>query len=166
MKNNLVREAIRAFNNESGCKAKYVNGHFLLGDLSLKVILAVQAIDNAIVSLLNHDEKSSSIIVTRYVSPKNAQLLKGMDIAFIGLAGNAFINKLPLFIFVQGRPTAPTNSKSTIRAFNKTGLKVIFAFLCNPGLENLAYREIAVTSGVALGVIGKILVASQVGDLS
>jgi hypothetical protein len=43
------------------------------------------------------------------------------------------------------------------RAFDRTGLKVVFSFLCRPGLINATYREIAGIAGVALGTVGWVL---------
>jgi hypothetical protein len=36
-------------------------------------------------------------------------------------------------------------------------LKVIYGFLCNPGLENRTYREIAAETDVALGTVDWIM---------
>ncbi|GAG69268.1 unnamed protein product, partial [marine sediment metagenome] len=43
------------------------------------------------------------------------------------------------------------------RVFRPTGLKVIYAFLCNPGLENKTYRNIAEVADVALGTVSWII---------
>ncbi len=43
------------------------------------------------------------------------------------------------------------------RAFEPTGLKVIYTFLCHPELVNAPYREIAEKAGVALGTVGWVL---------
>ncbi len=43
------------------------------------------------------------------------------------------------------------------RAFNASGLKVIFTFLLVPQLVSETYRTIAETSGVLLGTIGWVL---------
>ena len=43
------------------------------------------------------------------------------------------------------------------RTFKPAGLKVIYGFLCNPGLENKTYREIAAETDVALGTVDWIM---------
>jgi len=43
------------------------------------------------------------------------------------------------------------------RAFQPTGLKVIYVFLCNPELVNAPYREIAAAADVALGTVGWVI---------
>jgi len=102
-----------------------------------------------------HEYRQKGLLVTRYVTPQVADLLKEMNIPFVDVAGNAYINKPPLFIFIKGnkltdkyRPEPPT------RAFRPAGLQVVFALLCNPGLENAPLREIAKAATVALGTVG------------
>jgi hypothetical protein len=48
----------------------------------------------------------------------------------------------------------------TGRAFRPSGLKILFALLCNPGLESEGYREIAAEAGVSRGAVGWVM-----GDL-
>lgn len=96
----------------------------------------------------------NTIIITRYVTPPLADYLKEMDIPFIDIAGNAFINNPPIFIYIKGNKLQDNfKPKERHRAFQTTGLKVVYALLCNPGLENYPYRKIAKTATVALGTV-------------
>jgi hypothetical protein len=94
------------------------------------------------------------LLVTRYVTAQLADQLKQENIQFIDTAGNAYINQLPLYIYVKGNkiPEAflPIPHK---RAFKPTGLKLIYALLTWKGLENKPYRDIAVAAEVALGTV-------------
>jgi len=97
------------------------------------------------------------ILVADYVNPNMAERLKKEDIQFIDTAGNAYIKALPLYIFVKGnrQPHVEIQKKEEkTRAFAQTGLKVVYAFLCNPELVNAPYRQIAETADVALGTVG------------
>ena len=95
------------------------------------------------------------LIATTYMTPQMAQRLKDMDIPFIDTVGNAYINEPPLFVFIKGnKPAEPVRRERPTRAFQPTGLQLIFALLCNPGLENTPYRQIAEVADVALGTIG------------
>jgi hypothetical protein len=69
-----------------------------------------------------------------------------------------YLNEPPLLVYIkgQGPPKALRKARLT-RAFQPTGLKVIFAFLCKPELTNLPYREIARAAAVALGTVGWIV---------
>ncbi|MCX5852560.1 MAG: type IV toxin-antitoxin system AbiEi family antitoxin [Deltaproteobacteria bacterium] len=96
------------------------------------------------------------LLITRHVNADMAEQLRKDGVEFIDAAGNAYINRPPLYIFVKGnKPLEIEMPKHTPlkRAFNPTGLKVIYAFLCNKGLENKPYREIAAKTGIALGTI-------------
>ncbi|MBU2598164.1 MAG: hypothetical protein KKC53_03165 [Actinobacteria bacterium] len=98
------------------------------------------------------------LLVTRYVTAQMAEQLKQDDIQFIDTAGNTYINQPPLYIFVKGNKPPDIFRKAPLkRAFKPTGLRVIYAFLCNPGLENKTYRNIAEVADVALGTIGWII---------
>ena len=83
------------------------------------------------------------LLVTKYINPQLVDELKQNGTEFIDTAGNAFIDQPPLYIFVKGNKPAIVKVLPAIRAFKPAGLKVIYAFLCNPGLENKTYREIA-----------------------
>ena len=101
------------------------------------------------------------ILVTRCVTPQVADLLKKMDVPFVDMAGNVYINEPPLFIFVKGNKLdAPYRPAPPTRAFRPGGLRVIFALLCNPDLENAPFREIAKVATVALGTVERVM-----GDL-
>jgi len=99
------------------------------------------------------------VLVTRYITPQIAEQLKEMDIPFLDMAGNAYLNEPPLFIFIKGEKAEEDYRKDhPTRAFQQTGLQVIFALLCNPRLENAPYREIAKQADVALGTVNWVMV--------
>lgn len=98
------------------------------------------------------------LIVTRYVTPQIAETLKEFDIPFVDTAGNAYIKEPPLLVFIKGnKPDERFGKRPPTRAFRPTGLKLIYALLCNPGLENAPYREIAEQADVALGTVGRVV---------
>jgi hypothetical protein len=98
------------------------------------------------------------MIVTTYVTPNIADELKKLNIPFMDTAGNVHINEPPLFIFIKGNKF--TGANLTVirpRVFHSAGLQVLFALLCNPGLENDPFRKIAKKSEVALGTISMVM---------
>lgn len=98
------------------------------------------------------------LLIAKYVNPHLADQLKQDGIEFIDTAGNAFINNPPLYIFVKGnRPPDILGQAPVERAFNPAGLRMIFAFLCNPGFEKKTYREIVAAADVALGTVDRIM---------
>lgn len=95
------------------------------------------------------------LLAAKYINAQMVEQLKQDGIEFIDTAGNAFINQPPLYIFVKGnRPDEDIAKHITVkRAFRPAGLRMIYAFLCNPGLEDKTYREIAGVTDVALGTV-------------
>jgi len=105
-----------------------------------------------------HLFKEKGMLVARYITPQMADELKKMDIPFIDVTGNAYINEPPLLIFIKGnKPTDKYRLEQPARTFRPAGLQVIFALLCNPGLETAPFREIANKAAVALGTVGWVM---------
>lgn len=100
------------------------------------------------------------ILVADYVNPKMAERFRQEDAQFIDTAGNAYINAPPVYVFVSGKRRLQADIPTKVganRAFDRTGLKVVFAFLCDPDLVNATYRDIAEIADVALGTVGWVL---------
>ena len=107
------------------------------------------------------DTPYKGMLVTDYVNPNMADRLKEMDLAFIDIAGNAYLNEPPVFVFIKGnrpieRREIGRNLKPT-RAFLATGLKILFGLLLKPKLLQQPYRDIAEATDVALGTVGWVL---------
>jgi hypothetical protein len=122
----------------------------------------------ALVMITKLKQKQEQIlIVADYVNPILAERLKTENIWFVDTAGNAYIKLVPLFIYIKGnKPIEKPAARTLGRAFQPTGLKVIYAFLCNPELVNASYREIAKGSEVALGTVGWVMTdLTQLGNI-
>jgi hypothetical protein len=118
-------------------------------------ILTPAMIGAAVEQLRRH---AKDILVTRYVTPQAAEMLKETGTQFLDTAGNAYLNEPPLFIFIKGnKPPEGTTEKPPIRTFRPTGLQVVFALICNPDLVKAQYREIAQAAEVALGTVGWVM---------
>lgn len=109
-----------------------------------------------IMLLLMHKQKLPYplLLVAKYVNPVMTKELMENGIEFIDTAGNAFINQPPIYIFLKGNRPPETPGQTPNRTFNPTGLKIVYAFLCNPGLEGAPFRKIADKADVALGTVG------------
>jgi hypothetical protein len=98
------------------------------------------------------------LLIADYVTPQLADALRNHGVEFIDIAGNAYINHPPMLVFVKGeRPIKLATLQPTGRAFQASGLQVIFALLCNPGQVDRPYREIAQLAGVAHGTVGWVM---------
>lgn len=94
------------------------------------------------------------VVVLPQVTADRADKLRQDGIQFIDTAGNGYLNQPPLYLFIKGNKTQNViKAPVTPRAFKQTGLRVLYALLCNPGLENEPYRTIADKTKVALGMV-------------
>jgi hypothetical protein len=112
----------------------------------------------AVINQLEHLEQPA-LLVTDYLTPPLADVLKERGIAFLDAAGNAYLNHPPLLVWVKGqKPTQTlTAANITTRTFNPSGLQVLFPLLCNPNWTDRPYREIAELAGVAHGTVGWVI---------
>ena len=99
--------------------------------------------------------QQKGLIVTDYVNPNMADRFKEVDIPFIDTVGNAYLNEPPIYVFIKGyKPPAITHARDKVtRAFQPTGLKLVFVLLCNQNLINAPYRDIQKAANVALGTV-------------
>lgn len=107
-----------------------------------------------------HTMVQPALVCTEYVNPVQADKLKAANVQFMDAAGNAYINQPPLYVFIKGnKPDAQAVALrgGGNRAFEPTGLKVIYAFLTRPSMITAPYREIAQYTGVALGAVGWVI---------
>lgn len=99
-----------------------------------------------------------ALLATDYANPKLAEQLKNQGSNFIDAAGNAYINQPPLFIYITGnKPEMLPSATKANRAFQPTGLKLLFVLLCKPELANANYRELSQTAGISLGAVGFVM---------
>jgi hypothetical protein len=124
---------------------------------SVEVKANVTKADKLLAMMRKADLRHPLLLVTRYINPQLADELKQNGTEFIDTAGNMFINQPPLYVFVKGNKPDGIKAPPLKRTFKPTGLKVIYGFLCNPGLENKTYREIAAQTDVALGTVDWIM---------
>ena len=105
------------------------------------------------------------MLVADYVNPRMADKLRELDVPYIDVVGNAYVNEKPLYVFVKGIKNNPRNeivhlareTQTRGRAFQQTGIKVLYALIREPELLNAPYREIAHATGVALGTVGWVI---------
>jgi hypothetical protein len=122
-------------------------------EFSVEVKLRV---NRATIALMKHQMNfaGNGLLVTKYVNPELAEIMRNQGIPFIDGAGNAFINATPLYIFIKGeKPDKTEKAEPVKRLFKPGGLKLIFALLSNPGMEKATYRDMAKAAKVALGTV-------------
>jgi hypothetical protein len=100
-----------------------------------------------------------ALLVADYITPPMADELRARGVQFIDTAGNAYLTQPPLYVWVKGQRPQEALAPQTQagRAFQATGLQVLFTLLCKPVVVNLPYREIAALAGVAHGTVGWVM---------
>lgn len=98
---------------------------------------------------------SKPLLVSHYISPKMAALMKQKEIEYVDCAGNLYLNRLPLYIEIGGQKHA-SKAPGADRLFRPAGLKLVYQLLRNRQAVNATYRALADDSGIALGAIGSL----------
>lgn len=103
-----------------------------------------------------------ALLVTDYLTPPMAERLRQQQQPFADTAGNVYLEGPGLLVYVTGRKLQDkTAAPHAGKAYTTTGLKVIFAMLCEPTLADAPQRAIAAAAGVALGAISAVLADLQ-----
>jgi hypothetical protein len=106
------------------------------------------------------------MLVADYVDPMMADRLRDLEIPYIDTVGNVYINEKAFYVLVKTTRAQAKNeynlrgdlkAQQQGRAFNPTGLKVVYALMQNEKLLNAPYREIAEKAQVALGTVGWVI---------
>lgn len=166
--NHIIEQAFEALTRQIGCKVTFqplADRDFVDGKVELQAELGnyvfyaevkarITGADTLLPLLRLMDRPEEFLIITRQLNAEMADQLRKNGIQFIDEAGNAFMNRPPFYLFIKGNKTPDAGRPAvTGRVFKQTGLRVLYAFLCNPGMENETYRVIAGKTGVALGMV-------------
>lgn len=100
-------------------------------------------------------EYNPFIVIANRIFPKIKEELRNNGIAYLETNGNIFIKHNELFLWVDAQKPLEQLKVKTNRAFNKTGLKVLYHLL-QGNIVNWPYREIAAFAGVGLGNVNYI----------
>ena len=116
------------------------------------------AVNAALALYRRLENQTRCVMIIPQVTADMADRLRDDDTQFMDTAGNCFINQPPLYLFIKGNKVKGKVKAPVVgRAFKQTGLRVLYALLCNPGLEDETYRTIAAKTNVALGMVNWVL---------
>jgi hypothetical protein len=112
---------------------------------------------------LKQKTKKPIIAIAKFIAIDIARELKEKKINYIDRAGNAFIKQGELLIYITGqKPEKPANFNQS-RAFQESGIKLIFQLLTQPDDLQLSYRNLAEKTGIALGSVS--IIMKELDDL-
>lgn len=99
------------------------------------------------------NRRSPSLLITSFVSAEMAEHCRSIALKFIETAGNVYLNRPGLHVFVKGQ----TGNKEQVRARAErgsntpTGMRMIFALLCQPSYTNDVRRRIEYACSARFG---------------
>jgi hypothetical protein len=128
------------------------------GILSAAVLPALETLLNQVGS------ERSLLVAASQIGPSVAKLLRDRNIAFMDVAGNAFIAGSGLHVWISGKRTGVKQAVTGLH--RQSAVKVIFALLTDPCLDkdpgesllNSSVRVLAKAADVAMGSVGNVLV--------
>lgn len=101
--------------------------------------------------------KARPLLLADYLSPRLADRLVEAGVDFVDAAGNIYIHwPGKLYIRIQGPKPKQLQEARFGRLLQSSGLQVIFVLLADPKAVSMSYRDLAKTSGVALGSVARI----------
>lgn len=125
-------------------------------------IKVVPRLTPALTDLVIHQLKTTPaprdaapLLVSHYISGQMAARLKKHHIEHADCAGNLYLDRMPLYIDINGRKHAPA-APTADRLFRTGGLKLVYLLLRNRMAVNATYRTLADDAGIALGAIGSL----------
>jgi hypothetical protein len=166
----ILKTALNAFMRQTGLVCDIVNEapgkQFLLlktAEATVRIELLVIeggtiAVNATLALYRRQQDQTRCVMIIPQATADMAERLRDDDTQFMDTAGNCFINQPPLYLFIKGNKLQGVVKAPAVgRAFKQTGLRVLYALLCNPGLEDETYRAIATKIDVALGMVNWVL---------
>lgn len=146
-------------------KAVFIQGRSIDAQINLKIgqeeILLNTEIKSKIVPaqipqiIALKEELDPLFIIARYITPLAKQMLIKEQIPYADTAGNIFLNKKSVYLFIENNKPHLDKNKSKGRAFTPAGLKVVYQFLLHPTYLNNTYRFIGERADVTIRTVGK-----------
>ncbi len=101
--------------------------------------------------------KKPIVVIAKFIANDIAIELKEKGINYIDRAGNAYIKHRKLIIYITGQKAEKPTNVNQSRAFQESGIKLIYHLLQN--LENLqlSYRDLTKIAGVSIGSVSNVI---------
>jgi hypothetical protein len=96
------------------------------------------------------------LLVAKYIYPGLVNEFFTQHINILDSAGNCIIRHDNLFWVVKGQKNV-LSKETPARAFQESGIKLIFHFLMHPESVNLPYRKISEQTNISLGTIKNVI---------
>jgi hypothetical protein len=99
----------------------------------------------------------SFLFVANYISADTAHTLKSLRINYLDTSGNCYIQTKTHLIYVSGQKALRKQKTNQAKAFQESGIKLLFQLLSNPDKLQLSYRELAELANISIGSVSNIM---------
>ena len=104
------------------------------------------------------EEKCNShLFIAKYISTDTANTLKSLRINYLDVSGNCYLQTKEFLIYISGRKMQRKQKTNQAKAFQESGIKLLFQLLSNPDNLQLSYRELAELSDISIGSVSNIM---------
>jgi hypothetical protein len=102
-------------------------------------------------------DRTNWLLICQYIPEPTKAHLRTWDVNYLEAAGNCFIRRDDLFIFINDQAVTTYRTPKDGKLWKQTGLKFLFAILNEPELLNETYRHQMTATDIAIGNIGPFL---------
>ncbi|MFN0173961.1 MAG: type IV toxin-antitoxin system AbiEi family antitoxin [Saprospiraceae bacterium] len=129
---------------------------------SFKVEVKQSVLPSGMLHWVDKLKETQTLLVAESISNPAKEILKKQGINYLDTSGNCFIrNDNGIFWHIKGLGKIAKSGEIKHRAFQKNGIKLIYALLLNEALLNKRYREIASVADISISTVGDILTDLQ-----
>lgn len=158
----LTKGKVNVIGKDLDNQQNVVDGLLSINGIDLPFIIksksSIGIIENELRKLKRDSiDKNKLVFVIDYANPELTDFFKEKNIFFIDTVGNCFVNLPQLLLLVEGKKKIYSSEDHQKRAFQKTGLKLLYHIFLNPDLISKTYREIAKEVKISLASVGYIL---------
>ena len=132
---------------------------------SFKVEVKENVLPSGLLRWIDKLNEEDALLVAKYISNPAKELLEKQGINYLDTSGNCFIrNGNGIFWHIKGHGEIVKSGVIKHRAFQKNGIKLIYALLLNESLLNKRYRDIAAVADISVSTVGDILTDLQAAN--
>lgn len=103
-------------------------------------------------------QEKDGILIARYISVPGKKVFEENHINYLEVSGNCHIETSNgIFFHIKGEKQREDEKEAKHVAFNKNGIKLIYALLLEEQLINEPYRQMADMANISLSTVGGIL---------
>jgi hypothetical protein len=147
-----------------------VLGHDAQVKVTYKRVSAIYDVDvranvnNTLIARRADTSSVHDLLVVPHVTAAQAELCRNLRVQYVDGSGNMQLDFGEGFVEVTGQKRKRSlpvhyerDARTAIRAFQPSGLRVVFALLCDRHIVNAPYRDIAELSSSSLGTVGWVM---------